>query len=647
MSAVTGLYYFNKEPISVERSRNLMKALEHFPADDIQTWQKENLFFGCHAQWITPESIGERLPYYDQDRKLVITADAIIDNRSELFDRLQVETRKRKLITDSELILLSYHKWGEDAPKYLIGDFAFMIWDERKCKLFGARDFSGGRTLYFYRNQKCFAFCTTIQPLFTLPFVKKQLNEQWLAEFLAISAVVDTVDVSITPYLNIEQLPPAHSISVSGSEIRLNRYCTLLPEKTLKLKSDEEYVEAFQDVFKEAVRARMRTFREVGSHLSGGLDSGSVVSFAAEQLSLEKKQLHTFSYIPPKDFKDFTPKHLIADERPFIKLTVDHIGSIKDHYLDFNDRDPFSEIDDFLKVMEMPYKFFENSFWLKGMFEKAAEEDIGVLLNGGRGNLTISWGSALDYYSLLLKKFRWAKLLRELDQYCKNVGGPRLRRLPIIARIAFPAISKIFSAREAGNHPALINPDFAKRTGIYKKLETYGVKRESGWFSNSNVYQQRKMHFKDVFHWNATNTLATKFSLRYSLWERDPTNDLRVIRFCLSLPEEQYVRKGLDRALIRRATEKYLPNKVRLNQRIRGVQGADWLHRIIPNWHLVVKELQELTSDKQVLEFLNGNLLNELFLKAKGEPKSEYAANYDYRIIMRSIIVFRFIKKNF
>ena len=61
------------------------------------------------------------------------------------------------------------------------------------------------------------------------------------------------------------------------------------------------------------------------------------------------------------------------------------------------------------------------------------------------------------------------------------------------------------------------------------------------------------------------NTLATKLSLRYSFWKRDPTNDLRVIRFCLSLPEDQYVQGGLDRALIRRATKKLLPDKIRLN----------------------------------------------------------------------------------
>ena len=109
---------------------------------------------------------------------------------------------------DSQLILLAYYKWGEESPKYLVGDFAFMIWDEREQKLFGARDFSGYRTLYYYRDHQRFAFCTTIEPLLKLPYIKKELNEEWLAEYLAISGMIDTVDARITPYKNIEQIPP-------------------------------------------------------------------------------------------------------------------------------------------------------------------------------------------------------------------------------------------------------------------------------------------------------------------------------------------------------------------------------------------------------------------------------------------------------
>ena len=95
--------------------------MQKFPADDIQVWKNENVFFGCHAQWITPESIGEPLPFYDSERQCTITADAIIDNREELFESLQVDRDKRKTIPDSQLILLAYYKWGEESPKYLVG----------------------------------------------------------------------------------------------------------------------------------------------------------------------------------------------------------------------------------------------------------------------------------------------------------------------------------------------------------------------------------------------------------------------------------------------------------------------------------------------------------------------------------------------
>src|SRR5690348_4686435 len=121
MSAITGIYHLDQEPINIEHGLRLMSGLKKYPANDIQTWSQENLFLGCHAQWITPESVGEQLPYYDFERKLAITADAIIDNRNELFEKLQIVQDRRARMPDSELILLAYCKWGDESPKYLIG----------------------------------------------------------------------------------------------------------------------------------------------------------------------------------------------------------------------------------------------------------------------------------------------------------------------------------------------------------------------------------------------------------------------------------------------------------------------------------------------------------------------------------------------
>ncbi|MEM4997240.1 lasso peptide isopeptide bond-forming cyclase [Priestia sp. SB1] len=644
MSAITGIYHLNKEPINIQHCRDLMMNLQKYPADNIQTWYLEKVFLGCHAQWITPESVGEKLPFYDYERQCAITSDAIIDNRKELLEKLEVEPSRQKYITDSEIILLSYYKWKEDVPKFLVGDFAFMIWDEKQQRLFGARDFSGSRTLYYHKSQEKFAFCTTIEPLLSLPFIEKKLNEQWLAEFLAISGMIDAVDSSITPYQNIEQLPPSHSILIEENNVIVKRYSYLTQGKRLQLKSNEEYIEAFQSVFQEAVTSRLRTHKNVGAQLSGGLDSGAVVGFAVKKLQMEKRPLHTFSYIPPKDFRDFTPKYLLADERIYIQSTVDHIGGITDHYCDFKGKDSFSEIDDFLETLEMPYKFFENSFWLKGMFEQARKEDIGVLLNGDRGNFSISWGFALEYYTLLLKRLRWFRLYQELIHYRNKVGGSRLRNLKIMARIGFPIINRMFPEGTPYTIPSLINPDFAEKMDVYNKFKEYGIDR-TGWYSNSNLFNERKKHFEDIFQWNAGNTLAAKLSLRHSLWKRDPTNDIRVVQFCLSLPEGQYVQNGLDRALIRKSTENYLPDNVRLNQRIRGVQGADWVHRMIPKWDEFKNEIQHLSTNKRALEFLNGEAIQASLSKVEQVPRAEFATDPNLKFLMRCLIVSRFLQK--
>ncbi|MGG4489211.1 asparagine synthase-related protein [Metabacillus idriensis] len=645
MSAITGIYQFNNTAIKYEHARVIMDEFIHFPSDEIKIWINKHLFFGCHAQWITPESISEILPYYDSIRKLAITADAIIDNREELFDRLGVNQGLRKTMTDSELILLTYEKWKEDSPKYLVGDFAYVIWDEKQEMIFGARDFSGSRTLYYAYSNNEFCFSSTIKPLVKISKSKKKLNEQWIAEFLAISGMVDTVDTSITPYQNINQLQPSHSFILKHGKVYIQQYCTLSNFKTIRYKNDNDYIESFQEVFHEAVSSRLRSYKEIGAQLSGGLDSGAIAGFASRKLKKTGKKLHTYSYIPPDDFVDFTPRHLLTDETPLIKSTVNFVGNIQDNYLSFEGRDPYSEIDPFLDVMEMPYKFFENSFWLKGMFEEAARDNVGILLNGGRGNLSISWGSAIEYYSILLKKLKWIKLMRELHLYSLNVGGSRYKRIPSIAQTAFPALNKILPSSSPYEIPNPLNEDLAIKTRVYEKLKDYGI-GDNGWFLDDNIYNQRKSHFKEVFHWNASNTLASKLSMQYSLWKRDPSNDLRVIRYCLSLPEEQYVQNGLDRALIRNATKNYLPNDIRLNQKVRGVQGADWVHRMNMNsqWKKLRIEIDEMVNDHSTQHIFNVPVIKEAVENLNFGPIPEKAIDPNYKSLMRCLVVYRFIK---
>ncbi|RYL92706.1 asparagine synthetase B [Sporolactobacillus sp. THM7-4] len=640
MSAIVGIIGETLPNID-EQGEQMMKTLETFHADRAAVWRHHSVFLGCREQWVTPESCTERLPFFDERSGLVITADAIIDNRPELFGALGIPKDKRKGIGDSELILRSYQKWGQETPKHLIGDFAFMIWDEKRRALFGARDFSGNRTLYYVHDQKRFAFSTTLEPLLTLPSVNRGINTDWLAEFLAIPEMIDSVNTKLTVYRDIQQLPPAFSIVLKKGQVKLSCYCQLDEERQLELQSGEAYIEAFQEVFQRAVSDRLRSRRGIGAYLSGGLDSSAVVGFASRALG--RAGLHTYSYIPEKGFVDWTPEHLTADESPYIESIVQGLGNVTEHLLDFRGKSPFTEIDDWLGIMEMPYKFFENSFWVKGVYECAQKEDIGVLLNGARGNFTISWGPALDYYARLLKSGRWIKLYSELGAYSRRMGAGRKRVLSAVAGIAFPMLKHAFRPQEEEPFPILINSDFADRTEVYDRL------REEDYHGFERVkktrFAVRRDHFRQNYSWNTPGTSNTKLSLHYGIKDRDPTNDLRVIRFCLSIPAEQVVNHGMDRALIRRSLRSLIPDRVRLNQRVRGVQAADIIYRMAPDWHLWLSELQKLTCDSLVSGLFHRQTLNDGIEKMKAGPEAELAYDLHFRMLMRALIVYRFLKK--
>ncbi|MFD1359155.1 asparagine synthase-related protein [Fictibacillus halophilus] len=636
MSAIAGIYNFNDEQPVFLYGKLMMDYYSQFPVDSVDTYYRENLFFGCHAQWIMPEEINKKKTFYDYEKRVAITSDAMLDNRDELFNKLNIHQSMRRDITDNEIILLAYCMWKDEMPKHLNGEFAFMIWDEKEDCLFGARDFSGKRTFYYYHDDQRIAFSTLLNPLLKLPYISNELNKYWLAEFLTIEHMNDVANPNITVYKYINSVPPSHTIKVKNGKVSLSRYFDILNNKQLKLKNNDEYIEAFQDVFSTAVNSRLRTFKKIGSELSGGLDSGSVVSFASKSLKQMNKSLTTFSAIPIPEFKGWNYKNRIPDESDYVKSTVEYVGNITDNYLAFRGRNPYSEIDDWLNIMEMPYRFFENSVWIKGIYEHAQSEGVGILLNGHRGNYTISWGPELKYYASLMKNMRWIKLNNELNLYSKNLNVKKSKILKEVRKRAFPIFFKQNDSLDI--IPEVISEELADKTKIFESLRERGLYQVD--FSNIDIHNLRKHHFESLNYWNITGTTGTKLSLNYSLRPHDPTNDLRVVQFCLSVPIEQYITKGLGRGLIRRATKGYLPDKVRLNQRFRGIQGVDVIQRMSVQWESFIEEVDNMCSDPIAEEFLN----TEVLKVAKKNIRKDDAFNPSFSNLTKSIIFYRFLK---
>ncbi|WP_227394761.1 asparagine synthase-related protein [Jeotgalibacillus aurantiacus] len=634
MSAIVGMIDLQHRTIPVEYSLRMMQSLERFPYDDQRVFQEKSLFFGNHAQWITPESIGEIQPYRCPKSGVVITADAIIDNRSELFNELGIDPGLRKEMTDSRLIVEAYLKWGEDLPAHLIGDFAFMIWDENKRRLFGARDFSGLRTLYYARSVERFYFGSTIASLHAIPDVPKQLNDHWLAEFLAIPEFVPAVSIGETAYQHIYQVPPAHSITVKDGNVKLTQYITLPQQKQIKFKKDEEYEEAFLEIYRRAIKDRLRTFKRVSSYLSGGLDSGSVASIAARELKIQQKKLLTFSSVPVPGFQNWIKGSRIADESEFIKHTIDFSGNMEGYFESFPDQNSFTGIDEWLDIMESPYKFFENSHWIRGINEKASSMGAGILLSGGRGNHTVSWGNALSYYADLLKKGHLIKLGMEVQHYHLMTGKGRKKIIQQIGRSAFS------SQKAAPAMEVLISDSLADKTKVEETLSQYPLMRHD--FIVANNHEKRQNYFRHLFYMGNA-AVAGKLSLKYGIWTRDPTNDLRIINYCLSIPQNQFVKKGMDRALIRRSMQGILPDEVRLNYKVRGLQSADTSFRLQRNWPELKNELTGLSGNPILEKYIDLNKLKKIAHNLPDQPIPSLVTDYEFKVLMRSLIASRFI----
>ncbi len=646
MSSVCGIYFLDGRPVTAETGEAMMRELGAYHADYAGTWYQGQVFLGCHVLFLTPESMLEALPYHDSAARLTITSDAVIDNRDELCNRLRIEPARMGNMADSQLILLAYQKWGRDCPKYLLGDFAFAIWDDRCRTLFCAVDHTGTKSFYYYRSGGVFAFSTLLRPLFVISGISKKYNETWIADFLALPTVMHQLDPELTMYKDIYLLPAGHTLTVKSERADKQLYWQVERQPELKLPSDNEYEEAFREVLGEAVRCRLRNIRRVGAMMSGGLDSTSVACLAARELkSRNNQRLISFSSIPEHGYRDWLAGKWIADETPYIEAVRQHNGNIDVVYCRAEGKHPLNGTDRLLEILEQPYKIIENLFWIDDIITKGKELDVGVILSGGAGNATISWGEPIAYLLSLYRGGKWLSMCRESWGFARLQDSP-LKALYVLFRTLFPY------NKQSLLHPrvdqqwqkilglSVINRDFAKRVSVHERFRQF-----------------RYLLFKPMDSWETRQTLlspaafshnsviTTKLGLANQVVLRDPTMDKRVIEFCLSVPENQYVRNGRERDLIRRAMAGIVPDKVLLNETVKGAQGADWAQRIENNWTELKDEISKTGSLEIEREYLDIAKIQET-LNKHNTLDDAAAENFGIRVLVRTLIFSRFLRKN-
>ena len=615
MSSITGIFYRDRRLINKETIQNMNDVLSHRGPDGSAFWNGLSVGLGHQMLYTTRESFHEILPFHDDKTDLAITADARIDNRKDLAIELNIGDNED--ISDSYFILKSYEKWGENCPKHLLGDFVFAIWDNNENKLFCARDHMGVKPFYYYLNKNIFIFSTEIKALFTLSEVPRDLNEKKLALYLNR----DILDKELTFYKDIKSLPGAYSLKITRENVEKEIYWKLDPNLTLKMDTEEDYANAFREIFSEAVKCRLRSHYPIGFELSGGLDSSSIVCMAKKILKKTDKNLkiNTFSRVYDK-----IPE---SDESFYIQKVID-TGNINPTFLNGDELSPLIDIETILWHQDQPF-FSPNMTAQINSYKKMNDVGIRILLSGEGGDEIVS---SLGYYLReLLLNFDLRKFVQELNGNSNKFDEDKYKIF--INEIVFPStpyfikklLRKLFN-----KNLNILNEDFLKKLDL-------------GTEKNIFLDHLGKLDTKEYHYFSINNPLSqTIFGIIdrsasiSNIEERFPFYDKRIVEFCYSLPIEMKINYGWERYIMRLAMQDILPSEIQWRK-----QKSNLSHMYKRNLILYEEQALEkmIYEDHEIIEdYVNLDNIKNIFENYKSGKKENL---FDFWLV---VLIYYWIK---
>jgi len=563
VSGIYGIVRFDGAPVDPEELAHMRRALAYYGPDGGGEWRDGPVGLGQLQLCATPEDRFEIQPL--RKAGVTLVAAARLDNRDELLREFAIPTPDQPTTPDSTLVLEAWLRWGEKCPDRLDGDWQFAAWDERKRRLFIARDQHGNTGLCYYRGSRFLAFAPNLQGLLALAEVPRRPNLLRMAQVLT-SWSGDGIE---TGYLELVRLPPAHTLSIDQATVATRRYW--FPEQLppLRFPDDNACLEEFLALYRRAVRVRLRSPRAVGISLSSGFDSGSVAALAAPLLAETGRKLIALTSVPAFALPDFGP-YVAGDEWPLAAAAAAHIGNIDHRPVRAEHAGILSGIEKQLSMHSEPGHAPSNYYWLTDLMATARTLGIGTLLSGQGGNGTVSYDGLGTVVPHLLRS-RWPTAARTLRLTEPSLWLGIKRQL--LKPLLLPAIRRYRQFRSPEGPPwhtyAAIHPDFARSIALAERMRQDS--HDPTFFQPTGRDGQL-----DILRPGASTigALNHEGAAWYGLDERDPTLDRQVIEFCLRLPDLQYRRRGEERLLLRRAMAGLMPSEV-LNNRRFGVQAAD------------------------------------------------------------------------
>ena len=590
-------------------------ALSHRGPDGEGFWQNADatVLLGHRRLSIIDLSEAAAQPMVYLDRYTIIHNGEVY-NYIELREELQKKGYSFRTASDTEIILAAYDCWKEECVDYFDGMFAFAIWDEKEKELFAARDRFGEKPFYYFLKNDKLVFASEMKALWAAG-VERKPNLKMLFNFITIGYVDNPNQPDETFFENISKLSPASSLiyRAAKKELIVEKYWDIDLNNALRKISDNEAIEQFNHLFSVSVKRRMRSDVLLGTSLSGGLDSSSVVAASNNiQTSIQGHQCFT-AIFPGFEKDESSHSKIIAEKYNLQQLTVSVTAD-----------DMMNDWEKFSWYQESPVGS-ASAYAQYKVFELAKNNNVKVLLDGQGADETLA-GYHKYYKWYWQELFMKRKLIRSKEiNAAKEIGVKERFGFKNILASFFPDFASIFLERQYLLH-ALRHNDLAKEFIRLQSKEAYYT-RPAHLDLNGVLYFNTCIHgLEELLRYADRNSISHGREVRLPFLSHE------LVEFIFSLPSNFKIRNGWTKWLLRKAMEKSLPPEITWRKDKVGFEPPQkiWME------HPRIQEAIHEAKRKLVKE----KILKPEALDRKIEPKTAHEAeNFDWRYFSSAAIL--------
>lgn len=532
---------------------------------------------GVAERRFVPENTLDSQPVSAGDRLLLF--NGVLEHRTDLIDALGIVPRRAAQHADSMLFALAWERWGAEAALRAEGRFAAVVWDPRAGVLSAVCSPLNAPPLYYVVDRRRAILATAPRGIFAYGDLARRFDDAVLAS----NMINDWGDGRATCYRGVRSLLPGEILDVSRQAARTRRYYDLAEHaRPIRLAADADYVDAADELLRDAVASAMRTINPPAVALSGGLDSSALAVTALDLLGERSDaiSLATFTATNTPGWDGRTRPGVVADEShrvralarmyPALDARFFHVGSVDtEQLLQLQGR--------VVELVELPMRSVASMRIGHQMARLVAQAGRDVFLQGTYGNNTLSY-TGLARLASLFRDGRVRSLLREA------AGAPRGRRLGRFSPLvhyglyrSLPhrlhgAVCRLVYGKRGWADISPIHPEFARAMHVDERSHAHGF----------DPYFRGRRSVREVLlnMWRQVG-LRQHFRAQRGLQEalcgvqvRTPFSDRRLVEWCLGIPDDQYLRDGRSRWLIRRMMKGRLPHETLHGPR--GYAGLDW-----------------------------------------------------------------------